>query len=321
MFWGTCVCLTFVLCQAGNRPPSIYIEPANRDIYFKPGETVQIECVANGNPNPRYIWKRNEELFNPSGQDDRVVQLPSQGTLVFNNPEPKDEGIFQCFADNGYGVSVTVKVSLREAILKKFNYEPKRTHRVQAGKDLTLPCTPPQSIPTADVYWVYKSPNGRWEAVNFNKRITMDLEGRLRFTNTRKEDEAAGRTYCCMASNYLMRDNAIGPEHQVQVIGVTEYKSPAHEMWTSPSDQFFLRGETLRLKCIFAGSPTPEVYWERFGASFPDRAAFKSFGQELRITDLEISDAGQYQCMGLNSQSTQRATKAFNVRIECKSKI
>lgn len=63
-------------------------------------------------------------------------------------------------------------------------------------------------------------------------------------------------------------------------------------------------------------SPTPEVYWERIGGSFPDRAAFRSFGQELHIKDLEFSDAGQYQCMGLNSQSTQRATKAFNVRIE-----
>ncbi|XP_053377486.1 neuroglian-like isoform X2 [Mercenaria mercenaria] len=271
----------------------------------------QIRCEYS-----RYIWKRNGEVFNPSGQDDRVVQLPGQGTLVFNNPEPKDEGIFQCFADNGYGVSASIKVNLKEAILKKFVYVPKTTHRVKAGKALTLPCTPPQSNPPADVYWVYRSRDGRWEAVNFNKRVTMDFEGRLRFTNTKKEDEAGGRTYCCMASNYLMRDNAIGPEHEVKIIGGTEHKRPAHELWTSPSDQFFLKGQTLRLKCIFAGSPTPEVYWERLDAPLPGRAKIKSFGQELRIYDVELSDAGQYQCMGLNTQSSQRATKAFNVRIE-----
>jgi hypothetical protein len=50
---------------------------------------------------------------------------------------------------------------------------------VQAGNYLTLPCTPPQSNPPADVYWVLRSQNGRWEAVNFDKRVTMDFEGIL----------------------------------------------------------------------------------------------------------------------------------------------
>lgn len=70
-------------------------------------------------------------MFNPSGQDERVVQLPNQGTLVFNKPEPKDEGIFQCFADNGYGVSASLKVNFREGTLKKFAYEPKRVSIIQ----------------------------------------------------------------------------------------------------------------------------------------------------------------------------------------------
>ena len=52
-----------------------------------------------------------------------------------------------------------------------------QTHRVQAGNSLTLPCTPPQSNPAADVYWVLRSQDGRWEAVNFDKRVTMDFEG------------------------------------------------------------------------------------------------------------------------------------------------
>jgi len=51
---------------------------------------------------------------------------------------------------------------------------------------------------------------------------------------------------------------------------------------------------------------------------FPDRMQLKSFGQEIHITDLEMSDGGQYECTGLNTESQQRATKAFDVRIECK---
>ena len=66
----------------------------------------------------RYTWKRNGIDFNPSGNDDRVVQLPNSGTIVITKPEDKDEGIFQCFADNAYGKSVSININLREAKLK-----------------------------------------------------------------------------------------------------------------------------------------------------------------------------------------------------------
>ena len=71
----------------------------------------------------RYKWKFNEKDFNPSGQDDRVVQLPNSGTIVFNAPEDKDEGIYQCFASNDLGVSASVKINLREAKLASFAIE------------------------------------------------------------------------------------------------------------------------------------------------------------------------------------------------------
>ena len=45
---------------------------------------------------------------------------------MFNAPEGKDEGIYQCFADNGYGVSASVKCNLREAKLASFAIEEAR---------------------------------------------------------------------------------------------------------------------------------------------------------------------------------------------------
>lgn len=74
----------------------------------------------------RYKWHKNGREFNPSGNDARVVQLPNQGTIVFNEPESKDEAIYQCFADNGYGVSTTIQVNLREAKLSRFPYEQRK---------------------------------------------------------------------------------------------------------------------------------------------------------------------------------------------------
>lgn len=39
----------------GNRPPKIHTQPSNKDIYFKPGETIEIDCVADGTPIPKYV--------------------------------------------------------------------------------------------------------------------------------------------------------------------------------------------------------------------------------------------------------------------------
>ncbi|KAH3827857.1 hypothetical protein DPMN_129800 [Dreissena polymorpha] len=303
------------IAVAVNRPPNMVKHP-EMDIWYKPMESVEIACIAEGIPNPIYIWKRNGIVFNPSGNDDRVGQLPNQGTIVFINPEPKDEGIFQCFADNGYGIAASVRVNFREAKLARFPTDERKLELIPAGNSATLQCTPPQSFPPADVYWVIKERDNRWQAINFDKRVSMDIEGRLRITNVKKSDEYGGRAYACMALNYFMRDNSIGPEIEIKVTGSTEQKHAAAELWTSPSDQFFKKGSIARMKCIFSGNPTPDVYWERVKGSLPDRASIKSFGQELQITDVQMEDAGQYQCMGLNTESKQRATKAFDVGIE-----
>lgn len=76
--------------------------------------------------------------------------------------------------------------------------------------------------------------------------------------------------------------------------------------------------ETLHVILLYVYSPTPDVYWEKIDGVLPDRASFKSFGQELFISNVTESDAGQYECMGLNTESQGRATKAFEVTIQCK---
>jgi hypothetical protein len=65
-----------------------------------------------------YTWIRNGMEFNPSGNDDRVVQLPYSGTIVITKPEDKDEGIFQCNATNNFGTTLSIRINLREAKLK-----------------------------------------------------------------------------------------------------------------------------------------------------------------------------------------------------------
>ena len=57
----------------------------------------------------------NGKDFDPSGNDGRIAIQPGVGTLIFSNPILRDEGIYQCLADNGVGVAVTIKIDLKVA--------------------------------------------------------------------------------------------------------------------------------------------------------------------------------------------------------------
>ena len=57
----------------------------------------------------------NDLPFDPSGNAGRIAIQPGVGTLIFARPIERDEGIYQCFAENSVGTALTVRVNLREA--------------------------------------------------------------------------------------------------------------------------------------------------------------------------------------------------------------
>ena len=64
----------------------------------------------------------NDKDFDPSGNDGRIAIQPGVGTLIFARPIERDEGIYQCFANNQVGTALTVKIDLRLA--SKYIYSP-----------------------------------------------------------------------------------------------------------------------------------------------------------------------------------------------------
>ncbi|KAL5013978.1 hypothetical protein ScPMuIL_008248 [Solemya velum] len=314
---GVLICGVTDVYSIPTRPPGIFLQPAF-DVYFKIKETVQLPCVADGNPIPQYNWKKDGVDFNPSGNDHRMVQLANAGTIVINDPEDKDEGIYQCFAENDYGISVTININFRQAKLASFPVLNDQTYRPQLGAHLTLNCVPPTSYPTADVYWVYQNPTGAFMPINYDKRVTMDQEHRLRITNVVSDDSKINGdlAYVCIAMNYFMRLNRQSHRHYIRPSGTTEEKRPVSYLWATPSDHFGLLGEDLRLKCIFAGNPTPNVFWRRNNGTLPERSKTGSFTQELLIQDLRFSDAGEYECWGTNSETASQVSRTFTMRVE-----
>ena len=69
-------------------------------------------------------------------------------------------------------------------------------------------------------------------------------------------------------------------------------------------------------------SPTPDVYWARdnFG-TLASKIIQRSWGQEILIPDVNQSDAGIYECTGMNSESAAPVTQQIHVVVRCKWQI
>lgn len=255
------ISITGSLSVSTRRPPSIYLQP-EENVYYKQGESVQLPCKADGDPRPTYRWKKNGIHLNFGNTVVHFVQLLNEGTLVINASEAKDEGIYQCIADNDYGTSVSTNINLRMGKLDDFMAAFPVTHTPRLGESVVLNCIPPTSYPPAAVQWVLATPEGHVEPVIYDNRILTDLDDRLYITNVQERDRQGDKAYVCMATNYFMRRNTYDKANFIIPSGSTPVNRPVGYFWTSPSEQVGIIGETLKLKCIFSGKYVENFFYD-----------------------------------------------------------
>ena len=89
-------------------PPSVFLE---RDLVLvTAGDTVSLQCSANGRPPAATEWYKGRELLEPT----RRIALSSSGLLVINAADQNDAGFYTCLAKNPVGSdSATVTVNVQ----------------------------------------------------------------------------------------------------------------------------------------------------------------------------------------------------------------
>src|SRR5207249_1701422 len=132
---------------------------------------------AQGNPEPKYRWIKNGLEFDYVAYDKRISQQPRRGTLVFTKPDHVDEGLYQCFAENVHGTSLSNAVFLRKSELNSFPDEEPNEIFVAEGDPLTIECNPPTGYPKPSIFWIILSTTGALRSIN-SSRLTVDPEGR-----------------------------------------------------------------------------------------------------------------------------------------------
>ena len=128
------------------------------------------------------------------------------------------------------------------------------------------------------------------------------IVGNLHFANINKSDHKGNSAYVCNVHNRVLRFSAQGMDATIDLQGTTTspYKKPSI-MWHSKYRVHAMMGKNVKMKCIFAGYPTPDVTWKRLDGPMPSNAKMSSFGMELIIERVQFKDKGKYCCQATNA--------------------
>lgn len=296
-----------------SSPPTMIKQPGYEQLYQvstgdESDHPFTLDCEAEGVPEPRYWWTKNGVRFDYVAYDKRISQKPNKGTLIFTKPENVDEGLYQCFAENDHGTSMTNSVFLRRSELSSFPEERAREFLVDEGDPFSIECNPPSGYPKPIIFWMILSNSGALHSIN-SSRLTVDPEGKLHFSNVTRSDQLDNALYACSATSYHRTEYKVGRKTKLIVqsrsTGLVNHHAPEAQYLSPPQVQV-LRGQKLVLHCIYGGTPLPDVTWRKKGGSLEgNRISNQNFGKTLIINKVDEQDEGTYECTASNGHGSQ----------------
>lgn len=270
------------------------------------------QCEADGFPKPSYLWYRNDQQIDSTGE---YIRAFDNGSLHLRNFTSREQGYFQCRAKNKYGTSVSVKLPIvMETPPMRLPDTPTEVVEVNEGEPAALYCvkTPP-TVPEYITRWYLE---GGTKEVRLNERIGTDSNGTLRFVYTEPSDSL---NYICS-----LAPQSAGSQHLIRFYNKVKLEvRPKSKENLSPKKEFASDKvkaqleKTVTLECFFSGYPIPSIRWQnkinQNIAENTNRFQITDHGRQLVIKNVREDDEGPFTCTAQNSVDSAAATIQVNV--------
>uniref|UniRef100_A0A8C5DRY3 Ig-like domain-containing protein n=1 Tax=Gouania willdenowi TaxID=441366 RepID=A0A8C5DRY3_GOUWI len=267
------------------------------------GSKVLLNCVANGEPEPRIIWRTpSKKLVDAQYSFDPRVKVFTNGTITIHSVTKDDSGDYLCVARNKMGddyILFQVNVLTRAAKIEKKQL--RSNQEVVHGGNLKVDCVA-SGFPNPEISWAL--PDGTMVnlvkkidggGVGRSRRYVVFDNGTLYFNDVGLPEEG---DYTCYAENQLGKD-----EMKVRVKVKVAPSSPQIQ----DKDQKSVKvsyGETVTLRCIAKGEPAPVISWisptNRVISPALDKYQVLDDGT-LVVQKAQRFDGGNYTCIARNS--------------------
>ncbi|TDH11103.1 hypothetical protein EPR50_G00082370 [Perca flavescens] len=271
-------------------------QPEN--LLYSPGETVRLDCQADGIPTPSITWSINGQPVTEVDDDPR--RSVSGGVLILRDVEFADTAVYQCEAANKHG-SILLNthlyvVELPPQILSSDGV----VYRVIEGGDIVLLCESFGS-PRPHITWEGKDSL----PLLSDPRVSLQTDGTIRLSGASLSDSGE---YTC---SITLTDISITAH--LEVFNRTE-------ILARPQDVRALRGSSALLDCDFYKDPQLlqfQIKWRKDGEevqeSSPDDKRTIFGNGTLKVTDIQSDDGGVYSCEVITDLDNVKASGSITV--------
>ncbi|KAM9318688.1 immunoglobulin superfamily member 10 [Pholidichthys leucotaenia] len=275
--------------------PSRILEPKMRELKSFSGNTVAMNCKAEGRPMPTISWiLANRTQVRGQNTKKGQVHVSSEGSLIIEKVSVFDRGLYKCIASNPAGVD-TATVRLQVVAAPPGIAEEKRQElKVSQSQNLWLPCTGYGS-PQPSIHWVLHDGSViRAYRPASDPRISMYENGTLHIQDV---TTAESGKYECIATS------STGSDRRVVTLMVETQLSAPEIVETSQRITVLSFGDQLKLNCSATGDPKPKIIWRLPSKAVVDH--WHRLGSRIRVLDngtlivntVSDKDAGDYLCM------------------------
>uniref|UniRef100_A0A8C8EQR1 Neural cell adhesion molecule L1 n=1 Tax=Oncorhynchus tshawytscha TaxID=74940 RepID=A0A8C8EQR1_ONCTS len=223
---------------------------------YAPGETVRLDCQADGIPSPAVAWSINGKPI--TGKDPTPRRTVRDGTLILRDVVFTDTAVYQCQAHNKHGtILVNTYIFVIELPPQILNADGQK-YNFTEGQKAVLQCQTFGS-PRPKVTWERNSS----ASLLAEPRVNLLTNGNLQITNVSHGDEGL---YTCSVSNTNLSINA-----DLDVMNRTVILSPPGSLLVQP-------GKTAIFTCLAQVDPKltpPHIQWKRSGQEL-----FQSYAED-----------------------------------------
>ncbi|XP_027865848.1 neural cell adhesion molecule L1.1-like isoform X1 [Xiphophorus couchianus] len=251
------------------------------ELTYAPGETVRLDCLAKGNPEPAITWRINGEPLTAVDEDPRRSVTGS--ALILRDVVVSDTAIYQCEAANVHGsilqnINLFV-VELPPQILSSDGI----VYKVFEGEQVSMDCES-FGAPRPQITWLREDT----VPLLLDNRVSLFTNGTVELVNVTHEDSGA---YTCSVDNTDISITA-----NLEVFNQTV-------ILKGPLDVHVRRGQTAYLDCHFYKDPRlrANVQWKKDGQHLnfpmPNKSRYNLHkNHTLQVKKAQQDDTGKFSC-------------------------
>uniref|UniRef100_A0A8C1PEY8 L1 cell adhesion molecule, paralog a n=1 Tax=Cyprinus carpio TaxID=7962 RepID=A0A8C1PEY8_CYPCA len=260
---------------------------------YAPGDTVKLDCKADGIPTPDVTWSINGNLLTDPKRSLK------HGVLTLKNVELSDTAVYQCKAVNKHGsILINAYVYVIE-LPPQILTEDGLMYSVAEGQTTEMACETFGS-PQPNVTWEGET----WGALVANPRMSQLPDGSLQISNASLNDSGQ---YTCTVSNSKITITA-----ELDVLNKTVIVKP-------PLALRIQRGKPATLTCEYqvdSRQYTPQVQWRKNGQKLTESSDSDKYmidESTLIIPEVKEEDEGIYTCEVITTLDMAEASGSITI--------